>query len=52
MPFIIYNEIFIKIRDTRVDFYTSDVRKFGQGAKHRARTLRERTDIQSTDENA
>jgi hypothetical protein len=40
MPFFaFFNENPIKIRDMRVDFYTYDVRKCGQGAKRRARTL-------------
>ena len=39
----IYNENSIKIRDMRVDFYTSDVRNIGQAQRARRR---ERTDIQ------
>jgi len=29
----------------RLDFYTLEFRKFGQGAKHRAQTWRERTKL-------
>ena len=34
----------------RLDFYTYDARKCGQGAKRRARTLCERTGIQKPNE--
>ena len=48
----IYNRNLIKIGDMRLDFYTLERRVFGQGAKRRAQTLRERTAFTRIDQSA